>query len=1166
MAAREELLNVISGGTAVAGSRQNLLQQIAGGFEPIDRERQARIARYEEEQKVYDKEAGKSVFRRFFEELPGSIKKVGADILRAPGRAAASLDLSARGVREFTPETKLEKFVLGEEPIKSIGVRKQEAEETLKGFGLSEEQAKPLATVGVIGLTALDLYPGSAGKGKLVSQLAKETSEATIKALLKKNVKNLTDDAIERLAPTISKLSKADEVEKIIAREITSPQQAVRAIDVSRYGEPSQRTARAFQQSTDQTPIPTRVSKEIGDIAIGSFGRNAIARKATQVDRFPVDEIGKTIDNSFLAIPASKNPKSWRSDNIVFISKSDKGLRAVYTRPNERGVLEVINAHSIPDKNVPKYFEDIGQSSISARTRTGMTSLEDSQFIRLAYGDNLSLSEQVTRVKQGVDSGMAAGVERGFISSAKEVVPTEKIAGQYIPRSTDELAIKAKNLIADDLAAAEKMALTRSDDNAVAVASELLKKYADDAAKATDQATANALYERAAEVANTLAPKLTEQGRAIQAASILGRLTPEGQVRFAAREIMRHNETALKKIPDLTGEQAGHILKEMSEINTMADGVEKAMRFQKLQNYIQDLVPTPLIKKITTVWKAGLLTGAKTQGLNIFSNLFHGTTEAIKQVPAAIVDSAASLFTGARTTTATLRGTKQGISEGFEKGVRYFKTGFDERNIGAKLDYHRVNFGKGPVAEAFQTYTQTVFRFLGAQDQPFYYGALSRSLYDQALAQGKNAGLKGRELVKFADNLVQNPTEEMIRYGTLDATTAVFQNKTKLGEAARAIQKIPGVGEFLLPFGRTPSAVAMQIVNYSPVGIVKTIVQNIGKGKFDQRLFSQGIGRGLTGTAIAFIGLELAKKGMIALEYPFGDKREQDLQKAEGVKNNAILIGGKWRSPIVLGPAGNLILMGGHIQRALEESGSASEAFSKAAFGTFDSFLDQTFVTGLRSAINAITDPETYAKTYLPNLAASFVPTVVSDVARATDPLERRPETTVERIQARVPGARLGLEPQVDILGRERERVGNPLEVLIDPTRPSPQTDTPITQELRRLMDAGERVSPTALGDRKGFKALTQSQNTELWKRAGQITNDKLESLFSKPEYQELPDDQKGKIVDDVVSKSKVVARAEKALELTEGLSGEALKKRLSELKEGGLLTREVFNLYGQLR
>ena len=69
---------------------------------------------------------------------------------------------------------------------------------------------------------------------------------------------------------------------------------------------------------------------------------------------------------------------------------------------------------------------------------------------------------------------------------------------------------------------------------------------------------------------------------------------------------------------------------------------------------------------------------------------------------------------------------------------------------------------------------------------------------------------------------------------------------------ARAIQKVPGL-EIIVPFGRTPSAVANQLINYSPVGIVKAIASNIGKGRFDQRLFSQAMGRGITGSGIMYL-------------------------------------------------------------------------------------------------------------------------------------------------------------------------------------------------------------------------------------------------------------------------------------------------------------------------
>lgn len=780
-------------------------------------------------------------------------------------------------------------------------------------------------------------------------------------------------------------------------------------------------------------------------------------------------------------------------------------------------------------------------------------------------------------VKEVVETGvkkLAKGVERGFITSVKEAIPEMKVSGQYIPRSTDRLAIKARNLIKDDIATAERIARVATDDDAVSIGSELIKHYGDEAAKVTDEATKLALYDRGAEVANIMARNLTEQGRAVQAASILGRLTPEGQVRFAAREIQRYNEAVergrggifglKRKVPELTGQQMNEIITEMKAIDQMSDGTEKAIRFQNLQNKISDLVPSSLYQKVVSVWKAGLLTGIKTSGLNIFANVAHGITEEVARIPAVAVDSIASLFTGRRTMVLPTRKLGGGLKEGVEKGWRYFKTGFDERNIGVKLDYRRVNFGKGRIAKGLQRYEETVFRVLGTEDQPFYYGAKARSLANQAMAQAKNKGLKGRELQNFVDDFIVNPSDEAVRYAVLDAETAVFQNLTLLGNIARQIQKAPG-GEFVVPFGRTPSAVATQIINYSPIGIVNTIVKNIGRGRFDQRLFAQGLGRGLTGTGTLFIGWKLAEKGLISLDWP-QNEREQELWKLEGRTPNSLKIGDKWRSAQILGPAGNLLLVGAHFKNEFSKSGSPTEAMANAVAGSAKSFTEQTFLRGVNQVVEALNDPARSAEGYLGSVLSSVVPTIVSDVARATDVKERRPETILERIQSRVPGLRQKLEPRVDVLGEEQKRLGNFFEVMADPTRPSKEISTPVVRELRRLFDVGFKVSPTKLGEKRGFKGLTQEQNTDLWKRAGEITREKLGSLFAHELYQELPDDLKAKKVKEFVEKSKLVARIEKVLEITGGFSGQPLKDKLSELKKGGLLTREVFEGFMELR
>lgn len=833
-----------------------------------------------------------------------------------------------------------------------------------------------------------------------------------------------------------------------------------------------------------------------------------------------------------------------------------------------RGILKEIG---MADDLIENFVEPLVKSKTTKEVKNILSSASE------LAGTTRAVSKSAGLVDGAVDNiakvSSPISKERGFISSVKEEFPAIKAAGQYVPRDTDTLAIKAQNLIKDNLELAENIARTKSDDVGVATASQLIKHYGDEAIKTTDQIVKDALNDKAADIANIVARKLTEQGRAVQAASILSRLTPEGQVRFAAKEISRYNESIdaakggifglKKKIPELTGQQVNYITTEMKAIEKMPSGMDRAVKFQKLQNYISDLVPSPLLTKLTTVWKAGLLTGLKTSGVNIFSNISHAGSEIIKDIPGVIVDKVASLFTGKRALSLNVRG-KGGVKEGFEKGFQYLKTGFDERNIAQKLDYKKVNFGKGRLAKGLKKYTETVFGIIGAEDQPFYYGAKARSFVNQAIAQAKNKGLKGSEAKKFIEELVSNPSDEMVRYAVLDAETAVFQNRTALGEVARTIQKIPGA-EFIVPFGRTPSAVAMQVINYSPAGIIKTIISNIGKGKFDQRLFSQGLGRGITGTGVLYVGYKLFEKGFISLDRPKTEK-EQELWRIEGRKPNSIKIGDKWRTVQSLGPLGNLLLIGGHFSRAIKDSGSPSEAIGTAIAGTAKSFTEQTFLTGVNQFMDAVTDPLRSGPSLAKSFAGSSVPTFIADVAKAIDPNERRTESILEAIEGRLPVLRESLEPQVDVLGKEQKRVGNFFEMMVDPTRPSPIQSSPVISELRRLWDVGVKVSPTKLGDKEGFKALTPEQNTEVWKQAGEITNEKLQSLFNLEGYQDLTDEEKGSRIEKVVDKAKEVSRAAMAIELTQGLSGDELKQKLSELKAGGLITKSVYDLYLELR
>lgn len=910
-------------------------------------------------------------------------------------------------------------------------------------------------------------------------------------------------------------------------------------------------TRKEFVQKSIESPWKGTADMLLGDV-LPTLGVGAMAKVAGRVP--------SAIEKTLKFIPrAGKASLAEQAINkgVVGAGKVATGQVAKQTLlPEERTLL----------------VNQLGKDTETRFGKVGQLSDEDLMRVKAEEPKQPTPTEQPAALKQPSVELTEPQVgkttrERGFITSVKEKFPEleTRISGQYIPKHNDALSMRARERIGKNIDEAEEFGRTNTNDEAVATVTELTKHYTE---KASSNPTNKNLYlDKASDIAHSMAEKLTEAGRTVQAASLLGAQSPEGQLRIAARTINKFNETAPigKKIPNLTPDQTNNILARAKKIKTMPDGRDKAKEFFKLQEGISKLVPTPTYKKIINIWKAGLLTGIKTSGLNTFSNLFHGVSETIKDVPASAVDSVASLFTGKRTLAMTTKGTGKGTAQGFEYGWDYLKTGFDERNIRAKLDTKKIHFGNGKLARAMQAYEETVFRIMGAEDQPFYYGAKARSLQSQAIAQAKNKGLKGNEAKLFIENVTQNPTDDMLKYAVDDAETAVFQNKTVLSKVGKAIQDIPG-GEVIVPFSRTPSAVAMQLVNYSPVGVVNTIIRNAGKGKFDQRLFSQGMGRAITGTGAMAIGGALYKGGLLELGIP-KTEREKKLWELEGRKTNSIKVNDKWRSANVLGPLGYTLIVGGYFKRELDKSGSPTAAMSQAIIGGGKSLTEQTFLKGTSSMLEALNDPERRGKALFTGMAGSTVPTIVADIARANDETERRVEGFGQAVKARVPGLRNTLEPKVNVFGQDLPRYGgNVLEVMADPTRPSKVRNDIVVDELRRLDKQNYKVTPTLLGNREGYKSLTPEQNTQLWKTSGRLTYNSVFNDIAEKDYKNLGDEDKAKIIESRTKYSKDLARASMIDEIIKSTkTPEERKQKVEGLYEEKFINQDVLKIYDEL-
>jgi len=721
-----------------------------------------------------------------------------------------------------------------------------------------------------------------------------------------------------------------------------------------------------------------------------------------------------------------------------------------------------------------------------------------------------------TRLPEQIPGGKTRGFIDTIRRSAKTTQPVlERIEGQYVPRSTDDLSIKAATLVRENITAARDLARYGKGDEAVATASELIKHY---------QQVGD--FDNAITVVNEIAPKLTELGRGVQAASIYNRLTPAGVLRFAQSEILKARSLAPRiTIPDITAAKAKSIIDQARRIQQMPEGRARGLATQKLLEEISRLVPTPGWQKAIAIWKAGLLTGIKTTGVNTLGNVMMGLSEVIKDVPASIIDSLISIFTNKSSKAFTVRGLGKGLLEGTAKGWDYLRSGYDESaQIAAKYDFRKVNFST-KFGRGLQAYEEGIFRLIGAEDQSFYYAAKTRSLFDQAIAASRNAGLTGKEAKKFIEDFVGQPSQDVLEVATRDAAIAVFRNETALNNAVKGLGSSP-FGELFAPFRRTPSAIATSLINYTPVGIVKTIIDNARKGHFDQRLFSEGLGRGITGTGILAIGAELSRRNLITTAPP-ASERERNQWEVEGKQRNSIYFNGAWHQAQAFGIPGMLLVAGAYYQEKLKETGSPTLAMNNALSGLGNIVVNQSMLQGVSRALNAITDPTRFGASLVEQTVGSVIPTLIGDIARATDPLQRERgegiQGVVGAVQERIPGARQGLEPRRDVLEQPLPRPDTAVGTLINPLRSSRARITSegelygqVTQALKQTKQEREAREKEATGLIQQWKQLPKAEVNRLYNEVkktnpqlaeeikGQVTAEKLGLSTTEKEIKKL--------------------------------------------------------------
>ena len=529
--------------------------------------------------------------------------------------------------------------------------------------------------------------------------------------------------------------------------------------------------------------------------------------------------------------------------------------------------------------------------------------------------------------------------------------------------------------------------------------------------------------------------------------------------------------------------------------------------------------PSTAMEKLSTYFKANLLTNPLTHAVNLSSTAGNTAAEMVSRTTAGVLaDKLMGKVTGQRTLAALskdeLREVLTGGVMGAKEGLSVLRGNVPTEAL-AKLDVGTAtNFGEGLGGQILNGYTRTVFGSLAAEDRVFKTIALRTSIANQAKAAG----------VPVAEAL-RSPSEEMAARAIADAEESTFQDTTRAGKALTAVRSALGpAGEFVIPFGKTPGAVATRVAEYSPIGlaegavkvgaVVRKALKGAGVSAAEQREAAKILGRGVTGSSVFALGMYLRAKGLASGVTDEQAQGARDMNYLAGTPDASIRVGDTWLSVGRMSPIGNILAAGATAYDLINKSDrTVSGVAGGSAAAVLRTIADQPFFTGLESVVKMTNDPAKQGARVAKNVAGGMVPaaSLLAGVARGTDPYVRENENVLESVQGRIPGLSQELPPRLNQFGAPVVREGGLVDSLLNPLkRTTDQTSDPVIGELRRLgLDVGYLDRAVTVDGKR--RELTNDEWRGYQEEAGQETRARMLKMVEASWYKAANDEARRK-------------------------------------------------------
>ena len=724
-------------------------------------------------------------------------------------------------------------------------------------------------------------------------------------------------------------------------------------------------------------------------------------------------------------------------------------------------------------------------------------------------------------------------------------------------------------------------------------------------------------HKAAFELATAIADAAHDSAQMVQAMNLMNRLTPEGRLLTLRRLVDKMNDRAARqnRAPrqntpgsgDVEGARVDYIDKvtgftlsdELATNYLMAEtDAERAAAWDAITTSIADQIPSTFREKANFWRYTSMLTNPTTHIRNIMGNAIQMGARKIKNGIGTAIERAVIKDPSQRTKAVNVDKdlkdfakeqyeTDQSAAMGSGKYSDATTAGI-EREIQSKRKMFK---GEDVLSRAVQSIGDLNSRALDYEDVIF-----NRAAYVDSFAQALQA--KGVTAAEAHAGTRTADVEAARAYAIEEAQKATYRNTTALSEALSQFGRYEGdnpvkragsfVADALFPFRKTPANILTTGLDYSPVGIAKSVKEalwDVRRGNCTAANAVDSLASGLTGTGIFALGAYLAAEGLLHVRAGDDDK-EESFERSMGGQDYAIQIGDKSYTLDWALPAAMPLFAGAATEKSHEKGGSTFDALVDSLLGMQDVVLE----TSMLSSLNDLIAYWSYADNkvgYLLDRAASsyagqYIPTIGSKVASVFDDTVRKSYVEkgsgqvasdvnyfLQGAAKKVPGVRNQLQPMVDMWGNEVSNGSAPERVFqsfFSPGFLKAQDNSPAAQEIRRLAKAtGDSTVYPAAAEKsytvKGeTRTLSGEEYTRYAKAMGQTRKELVEAAVKLPAYKSMSNAEKADYIQNVYKYACETARQQ--VDPKYEPSAAWIKNAQTSKRDIGVSTGEFLALY----